>query len=66
MPTQTAFVVKGTTGTVQSVPVPTPAEGECLIRVLVAGICNTDIEILKGYSASFCPRNQHNLDTRTL
>lgn len=30
-------------------PVPTPEKGEALIRVLMAGICNTDIEILKGY-----------------
>jgi threonine dehydrogenase-like Zn-dependent dehydrogenase len=30
-------------------PVPRPAAGEALVRVIVAGICNTDIEILKGY-----------------
>jgi len=30
-------------------PAPTPAEGEALIRVLAAGICNTDLEITKGY-----------------
>lgn len=30
-------------------PVPTPAAGEALIRVLCAGICNTDIEIVRGY-----------------
>jgi len=30
-------------------PVPVPAPSEALIRVLVAGICNTDLEILKGY-----------------
>jgi alcohol dehydrogenase len=28
---------------------PEPAENEALIRVLVAGICATDLEILKGY-----------------
>jgi alcohol dehydrogenase len=28
---------------------PVPLPGEALIRVLVAGICNTDIEITKGY-----------------
>ncbi len=28
---------------------PTPPAGEALIRVLMAGICNTDIEITKGY-----------------
>ncbi len=30
-------------------PTPTPAPGEALIRVTRAGICNTDIEILRGY-----------------
>ena len=30
-------------------PRPEPAPGESLIRVLVAGICNTDIELTRGY-----------------
>ena len=30
-------------------PTPKRAEGEALIRVLQAGICNTDIEIVRGY-----------------
>ena len=30
-------------------PVPQPADDEVLIRVHYAGICNTDLEILKGY-----------------
>jgi threonine dehydrogenase-like Zn-dependent dehydrogenase len=30
-------------------PTPKKAEGEALIRVLKAGICNTDIEIVRGY-----------------
>ncbi|QBD81381.1 alcohol dehydrogenase [Ktedonosporobacter rubrisoli] len=30
-------------------PLPTPAAGEALIRVLRAGICNTDLEIVRGY-----------------
>lgn len=30
-------------------PKPAPAPGEALIRVALAGICNTDIEIMKGY-----------------
>ncbi len=30
-------------------PVPEPEEGEALIRVLMAGICRTDIEITEGY-----------------
>ena len=28
---------------------PTPARNEALVRVLLAGICNTDLELLKGY-----------------
>jgi len=32
------------------VPVPTPREGEALIRLRLAGICNTDLEIVRGYS----------------
>ena len=31
------------------VPIPSPAPGEVLIRVLSAGICNTDVELLHGY-----------------
>ncbi|MFA6242327.1 MAG: alcohol dehydrogenase catalytic domain-containing protein [Candidatus Hydrogenedentales bacterium] len=30
-------------------PAPEPGPGEALIRTLVTGICNTDLEILKGY-----------------
>jgi threonine dehydrogenase-like Zn-dependent dehydrogenase len=30
-------------------PAPVPAQGEALVRVLAAGICNTDLEIIKGY-----------------
>ncbi len=30
-------------------PRPTPAAGEALIRVLQVGICNTDLEIIRGY-----------------
>lgn len=34
---------------VEDYPTPTPAPGEALIRVRMAGICNTDIELLRGY-----------------
>jgi threonine dehydrogenase-like Zn-dependent dehydrogenase len=34
---------------VKDYPRPEPAEGEALVRVLEAGICNTDLEIAKGY-----------------
>lgn len=30
-------------------PAPEPLPGEALIRVLLAGVCNTDLEIVKGY-----------------
>jgi threonine dehydrogenase-like Zn-dependent dehydrogenase len=30
-------------------PTPTPPQGEALIRVLQAGVCNTDLELVKGY-----------------
>src|SRR5712691_7333445 len=32
-------------------PIPVPVEGEALIRVTHAGICNTDLEIIRGYMA---------------
>jgi threonine dehydrogenase-like Zn-dependent dehydrogenase len=31
------------------IPIPKPPEGEALVRVLAAGICNTDLELLRGY-----------------
>lgn len=34
---------------VEDYPAPEPAPGEALIRVTRAGICNTDVEILRGY-----------------
>ena len=34
----------------REVPVPEPGPGEALVRVLRAGICNTDLEIVKGYA----------------
>lgn len=33
----------------EDVPAPQPTEGEALIRVALAGVCNTDIEIVRGY-----------------
>ena len=32
-------------------PQPEPVEGEALVRILLAGICNTDLEIVRGYMA---------------
>jgi threonine dehydrogenase-like Zn-dependent dehydrogenase len=31
------------------IPIPKPPQGEALVRVLCAGICNTDLELIKGY-----------------
>src|SRR5512147_3010125 len=31
------------------VPAPAPPAGEALIRVRLSGICNTDLELVKGY-----------------
>src|SRR3712207_9428870 len=30
-------------------PVPTPLEGEVLVRVLRAGVCETDLQLVRGY-----------------
>jgi len=32
-----------------NIPIPVPKKNEALIRILLAGICNTDLEIIKGY-----------------
>ena len=39
----------GTTVRPKSVPEPVPGEGEVQVRVLGAGICQTDLEIARGY-----------------
>jgi threonine dehydrogenase-like Zn-dependent dehydrogenase len=31
------------------IPIPEPPQGEALVKVLRAGICNTDLELLRGY-----------------
>jgi len=33
----------------QSHPMPVPPAGEALVRVLQAGVCNTDLELVRGY-----------------
>jgi D-arabinose 1-dehydrogenase-like Zn-dependent alcohol dehydrogenase len=30
-------------------PLPEPSQGEALVKVTLAGICNTDLELTKGY-----------------
>src|SRR5438552_3152137 len=45
-----ALVCHGTGLTLErNYPNPTPVAGEALIRVLQVGICNTDLEIIRGY-----------------
>ena len=33
----------------EDVPLPDPPPGEALVRVTVAGVCNTDLELVRGY-----------------
>ena len=44
-------LVRRETGLVfdRNYPMPAPGDGEALIHVLLAGICNTDLEITRGY-----------------
>ena len=39
----------GRIDTRDDVPMPVAGEGEALVRVVLAGICNTDLELVKGY-----------------
>jgi alcohol dehydrogenase len=44
-----AIIFDGKLKYVKDYAAPIPEEGEALIRVTLAGICNTDLEIMKGY-----------------
>jgi threonine dehydrogenase-like Zn-dependent dehydrogenase len=44
-----ALVLDGAMAFDPAAPVPVAPPGEALVRVLLAGICGTDIELLKGY-----------------
>lgn len=44
-----ALVVEKGAARVREVPRPRPHRGHALVRVLVSGICNTDLELAKGY-----------------
>jgi threonine dehydrogenase-like Zn-dependent dehydrogenase len=44
-----AISFDGTLKHVTDSPIPEPGDAEALIRVSLAGICNTDLEIVKGY-----------------
>jgi threonine dehydrogenase-like Zn-dependent dehydrogenase len=37
----------------ENYPIPIPPPGEALVRVRLAGVCNTDLELVRGYM-SFC------------
>ena len=37
----------------EDLPMPIPSKSESLIRILYAGVCNTDQEVLKGYRPDF-------------
>jgi threonine dehydrogenase-like Zn-dependent dehydrogenase len=45
-----ALVVESGKATVRDVPAPVPNKDELLIKVRLAGICGTDLEILRGYA----------------
>ena len=45
----TGFVVSGDTASLQTMSCPIPGDNEALIRILIAAVCNTDLEIMKGY-----------------
>ncbi|MCG8405343.1 MAG: alcohol dehydrogenase catalytic domain-containing protein [Phycisphaerales bacterium] len=45
-----AIVVEGGKAAVRDEPEPTPSEGEVLVKVHLAGICSTDLEIIRGYA----------------
>ena len=44
-----ALLLKKDLRLVEDYPVPEPPPGEALVRVSMAGICNTDLELVKGY-----------------
>ena len=44
-----ALVLNNDWSFVEDYPTPAPPPGEALIRVLTAGICNTDLELARGY-----------------
>jgi threonine dehydrogenase-like Zn-dependent dehydrogenase len=47
--TMRAAVLDGKVRFTRSYPAPATVAGECLIRVLTAGVCSTDLELAKGY-----------------
>jgi len=52
-PLMTAVVFDGKKLFVTKTPLPVPGNNEVLVKVLKAGICNTDLEITRGYVPDF-------------
>jgi threonine dehydrogenase-like Zn-dependent dehydrogenase len=48
-----AVTFNGISLSLNNVPIPSSPPGETLIRVSKAGICNTDLEITRGYMKGF-------------
>ncbi len=48
-----ALIFDGAKLALKEIPVPIRGTGEVLIRVKKAGICSTDLEILRGYIPGF-------------
>lgn len=46
-----ALVLDGQPRLAHHIPVPQPEKGQALLKILKAGICNTDLELLAGYRA---------------
>ena len=46
---QVIWLEKQTLSIRKDVPVPDPGEGEALIKILLAGLCSTDLELVRGY-----------------
>jgi threonine dehydrogenase-like Zn-dependent dehydrogenase len=46
-----ALVLEDGVAALRDVPEPEPPAGEALVRVLCAGVCGTDVELTRGYSA---------------
>ena len=47
---QALSLVSGQLCYLRNVSLPKPGQGEALIKILIAGICSTDLEIVKGYA----------------
>lgn len=46
-----AIVVRNQQASLEEVAAPTPPDGEILIQIRLAGICATDLEIIRGYAS---------------